>query len=226
VRGAKRILAAAQQLGRPITRILITHGHGDHVGSLDALKGELDRVEVFAGLRESRLMSQDFTLEPGETGKANRGSWPKVKTVPGRLLSPGDRVGSLEAVAAPGHTFGQLAYLDTRDRTLYCGDAFHSVGGRLQVTSRPTMPFPFPALAAANQDVARETGRALAALAPQRIRPGQGAVVEHPAAALEQANARAWTWFSGRGPSACASGSSHGRTGRGARAAPPRGSGR
>src|SRR3954465_15726582 len=31
------ILAAARELGAPIARIALTHAHGDHVGSLDAL---------------------------------------------------------------------------------------------------------------------------------------------------------------------------------------------
>ena len=43
---APRILAAAEQLGRPITTIVLTHAHGDHVGSLDALAERLPGVEV------------------------------------------------------------------------------------------------------------------------------------------------------------------------------------
>ncbi len=37
IRGsAGDILAAAAKLGAPIKRIVLTHGHGDHCGSLDA----------------------------------------------------------------------------------------------------------------------------------------------------------------------------------------------
>ena len=31
-RGAKKILAAARRTGKPIARIALTHGHGDHIG--------------------------------------------------------------------------------------------------------------------------------------------------------------------------------------------------
>src|ERR687886_746883 len=43
--------------------------------------------------------------------------------------TPGDRVGSLAVIVAPGHTPGHVAFLDTRDRTLIAGDAFQTRGG-------------------------------------------------------------------------------------------------
>ena len=40
-RSSKAILQAAGDLGAPIRRILLTHAHGDHVGSLDELASTL-----------------------------------------------------------------------------------------------------------------------------------------------------------------------------------------
>ena len=40
-RSADALLAAASSAGGTIRRIALTHGHGDHVGSLDALRGRL-----------------------------------------------------------------------------------------------------------------------------------------------------------------------------------------
>jgi len=37
----KGILQAARQIGKPITRIVLTHAHANHVGALDALKRAL-----------------------------------------------------------------------------------------------------------------------------------------------------------------------------------------
>ena len=65
--------------------------------------------------------------EPVEFSDKKRGSWPKIETKPDVMLKPGDRVGSLEVVACPGHTPGHIAFLDTRDRSLIAGDAFHSI---------------------------------------------------------------------------------------------------
>ena len=63
-RSAKPILAAARDLGRPIVRIALTHAHGDHVGSLDALADELPGVEVLISARDARLLAKDMTLAP------------------------------------------------------------------------------------------------------------------------------------------------------------------
>ena len=45
-RSSKAILTAADELDAPIVRIVLTHGHGDHIGSLDALAAELPDAEV------------------------------------------------------------------------------------------------------------------------------------------------------------------------------------
>ena len=69
---AKGILAAAQALGAPIVRILLTHAHADHVGSLDALADALGGVEVLASEREARLLAGDRSLDPGEPQDQDR----------------------------------------------------------------------------------------------------------------------------------------------------------
>jgi glyoxylase-like metal-dependent hydrolase (beta-lactamase superfamily II) len=97
---AKRILAAAEGLGAPIVRIALTHAHGDHIGSLDALAAALPEAEVLISTRDARLLAKDMAFEPGEDGKL-RGGYPGAKTTPTRTLEPGDRVGSLEVVASP-----------------------------------------------------------------------------------------------------------------------------
>lgn len=187
---AKRIQAEASALGAPIARIALTHAHGDHIGALDALVGELPGVEVAISARDAKLLAKDVSPEPGEPAEAKiRGSIPGAKTQPTRLLAPGDRVGSLEVVAAPGHTLGQLGYLDTRDRTLYCGDAYSTIGG-VATSARPNPRFPLPALVTWHRPTALRTARALRALEPARLASGHGQVVEDPGLAMDRAIAK------------------------------------
>src|SRR5438067_2813934 len=186
---ARSIIEAAEEAGAPIARIAVTHAHGDHVGSVDALHAELPDVELLAPERDARFMRGDKSLDPGEPAKP-RGGFPQVKTEPARLLNAGDRVGSLEVVASPGHTVGHVAFLDTRDRTLIAGDAFQTLGG-LGVAGEIRPLFPLPGLGSWHKPTAIESGRALAALDPSRLAVGHGKVLESPRAEMERVLARA-----------------------------------
>jgi glyoxylase-like metal-dependent hydrolase (beta-lactamase superfamily II) len=188
-RSATAILAAAGRLGRPIVRIVLTHAHGDHVGSLDALAAELPGAEVLISARDARLLAKDRTLDPGEPGKL-RGSYPGARTRPGRTIAAGDRIGSLEVLASPGHTPGHVSLLDVRDRTLLTGDAYSTLGG-VETTARANRRFPLPALATWHRPTALESARALRTLEPARIAPGHGPVVESPLAQMDAAIQRA-----------------------------------
>ena len=186
---ARGILAAAKELGQPIRRIAITHAHGDHFGSLDALHKSLPDAEVLASARDARLLRNDRGSEPGEPeGRLFPPLFlPPAKTRPTRTIAEGDRVGSLEVVSAPGHTPGQLAFLDTRDRTLICGDAYLALGG-LFVTTQPVKRFPVPALLGTwHHPTANATAHKLRALDPSRLATGHGPVVENPGAEMDRA---------------------------------------
>ena len=189
-RSAKQIVEAAAGLGAPIVRIVLTHAHGDHIGSLDDLARQLGGVEVLISARDARLMAGDKSLDPGEEKGKLRGGYPGAKTRPTRTVAPGERIGSLEVVAAPGHTPGQIGLLDTRDRTLICGDAYSTLGG-VATAAKLNPRFPLPALASWHRPSALETARALRALEPARLAPGHGKVVDAPAAAMDAAIARA-----------------------------------
>jgi len=187
---AKKILAAAAQLGAPITRIVLTHAHGDHIGSLDALHEALPDAEVIISTRDARPLAGDKSLEPGEPGEnIGRGSFPGAKTEPTRTVSAGDRIGSLEVVASPGHTPGHVALLDTRDRTLICGDAYSTLGG-VATTAKGNWRFPLPAFAAWHKPTGLESAKALRELDPARLAPGHGKIVETPSSKMDAAIAR------------------------------------
>ncbi|PIH56367.1 hypothetical protein CS562_26075 [Paenibacillus sp. LK1] len=187
----KGILSTAQSLGKPITRIILTHAHGDHVGALDGLKDALPKAEVCISRRDAPLLAGDASLLPGEQQTPVRGSVPKaIRTRPDRLLDDGDRIGSLVAIATPGHTPGHMAFMDTRSRVLIAGDAYQLHGG-LAVSGRLRPLFPFPALATWNRELALASAKRLAELEPSVLAVGHGRMLRQPAAAMRAATADA-----------------------------------
>jgi len=186
MRAADALIEAADVARAPIRRIALTHGHGDHVGSLDALKERLgDAVEVLMPELDARIHAGEQVVQ----GKLP-GSWPKLETKPDRLLQAGDRVGSLEVVASPGHTPGHVSFLDTRDRTLLAGDVLTTYGS-VAVTNHFYWRFPFAAMATWDKSKDVASARALRALDPAILLVGHGPPVRDPGRAIDAAIERA-----------------------------------
>jgi glyoxylase-like metal-dependent hydrolase (beta-lactamase superfamily II) len=185
-KAADDLIRAAEEGGAAIKRIALTHGHGDHVGGLDALRERLgDSVQVLMPELDARIHAGEKVVE----GKLP-GSWPKIETAPDARLNAGDRVGSLEVVACPGHSPGHVAFLDTRDRTLIGGDVFTSYG-KVQVTNHFYWRFPFAAMATWDKSKDADAARTLRALEPAVLVVGHGPATRDPAAAMDTAIAAA-----------------------------------
>lgn len=189
VGGAKGYVSAAESAGAPIVRVLLTHAHSDHVGSLDALVKLLPGVEVGISARDARFLTGDRSFDAGECDK-ERGAWTATKTVPGLALEANMRVGSLEVIATPGHTPGHRSFRDMRDGTVIGGDVFTTFGG-VHVTSHPNRRFPLAYYGTANRPLDLSSAAAIAALDPTGLAVGHGPFVPQPAPQLAEAIARA-----------------------------------
>lgn len=185
---AGEITTAIERLGAPLRRIVVTHAHADHHGSVDALHARHPQAEILVSVRDARFWAGDRSSPPGEPkGRIFPPFYTKVATPPTRLLVAGDRVGSLQVISAPGHTPGQVALLDTRDDTLICGDAYLALGG-LFVTTQKVARFPVPALIGTwHKPTAYTTAVALRDLRPSRLATGHGPVLHNPGAEMDRA---------------------------------------
>jgi glyoxylase-like metal-dependent hydrolase (beta-lactamase superfamily II) len=184
--GADALIAAARVAGGELRRIALTHGHGDHVGSLDALRAQLgEEVEVLMGELDARIHAG----EPVVDGKL-RGSWPKLTTKPDTRLTGGERIGSLEVIPAPGHTPGHVAFLDTRDRALIAGDTFTTYW-RAEVPNRMLQRFPLATMGTQDREQVVASASALRALDPAVLACGHGPALHSPADAIDAAILRA-----------------------------------
>jgi glyoxylase-like metal-dependent hydrolase (beta-lactamase superfamily II) len=182
------ILAAAQSLGAPIRRILLTHAHADHVGSVDALAAKLPGVTLASSERTLPLLRRppDKSLRPGEPQESFHGGLPGITTPVTHTIEDGELFGSLRAIATPGHIPGHLAFLDERDGTLFAGDALVCVG-RLSVCGWTPWYFPLPSFVMWSKPLALASARRLLDFPIQRFACGHGAIRDGGVPALQQA---------------------------------------
>ena len=180
---ADGIVAAAQELGRPVRRITLTHAHVDHAGSLDALRELLPDAELVLPERTAVFLSGDTSLLLDEPQVPLEGGFVTAESRPDRTIAPGEMLGSLRVIAAPGHSPDQVAFFDERDATLIAGDAFQTLGG-FAVSGVKRWRFPMPAMATWHLPTAVQTARSLAALEPARLAVGHGTVLNNPARAI------------------------------------------
>jgi len=191
LRGSAGVIAdaAADHFGAdtPPIAIVLTHGHSDHVGALEALLERWD-VPVFA--HEAEFPHLDGTC-PYPPPEPRVGGGLMALTSP--LLSRGpisvtSRLHTLPADGAvpgmprwrwihtPGHTPGHVSLWRDDDKTLIAGDAFITTkqeSAYAVATQRPELHGP-PMYFTTDWDSARDSVRRLAALRPQLAVTGHG----------------------------------------------------
>ncbi|MFB3169619.1 MBL fold metallo-hydrolase [Neobacillus sp. 179-C4.2 HS] len=183
----KGIFTAAEMIGKPITKIILTHAHEDHVGALDNIKEELTDVSVYISVRDNRIMNGDSSLDVHEHQTPIKGGVPKkLKTRANVLLKEADLIGSLAAIETPGHTPGSMSFIDHRTKALIAGDAFQTRGG-IAVAGDIKPWFPFPAFGTWSKETSLESAKKLVSYQPKLLAVGHGEMVENPITVMEQA---------------------------------------
>lgn len=188
---APKIIRFAENLKKPITRILITHCHNDHIGGLSKLKAALPYAKVIVPERESRFMNGDFSLDSNEPNLPLKGGYPKeVMHIWDETIRDGDGIGALTAIWTPGHTPGMTSYWSAQDKILIAGDALQTKGG-LAIAGVTNWTFPFPAMATWSKELAIKSAEKILEAAPDVIAPGHGKLLYEPLEELKKAISKA-----------------------------------
>ena len=166
----KKIKAIAATLfNKPPVAILLTHGHGDHTGSLNKLLEEW-HVPVYSHYLEMPYLTGKSSYPPPDSsvGGGLMASIadvfsPKPITVHGNLeaLPEDDTVPYLpewKFIHTPGHAPGHVSFFRAHDKVLITGDAFvttkqesaYAVITQKKAVSRPPAYFTYDWAAAAN----------------------------------------------------------------------------
>lgn len=161
-------LSAATQGNGP-TQVLLTHGHIDHVGGLQAIRftwktpvichqDELPYVNGELDYRDAPARGLLFMLA--------RYFFPTTAGVKvARQIQRGESVAGMIAIHLPGHTPGQIGFLHPGDQAMICGDALMNRNDRL------SPPF---AIATADPRQARASMRRISELDFLHLLPSHG----------------------------------------------------
>ncbi|AZV42985.1 MBL fold metallo-hydrolase [Peribacillus asahii] len=176
----ENILRVANDIGKPINNIILTHAHHDHIGGLDSIKQQTPHSRIYISHREAPLMNGDLSLNGDEPQTPVRGIFPKkIISDIDLLLQDGERIGSLQALFTPGHTPGSMSFFDTRNKALIVGDAFQTEGG-LAVAGQIRPSFPFPAKGTWSKEIALKSAQKIQSFKPPLLAVGHGEILSQP----------------------------------------------
>jgi glyoxylase-like metal-dependent hydrolase (beta-lactamase superfamily II) len=173
--------------------IVLTHGHFDHVGALEAL-AEYWNVPVYAHAVEMPYVTGEKQYPPPDP-KAGGGLMAVMSPLyPRGPVDLGNRVRALPSegsipdmpgwrwIHTPGHTDGHVSFFRDSDRTLIVGDAMTTTKAESLAaiaTQRSELHGP-PAYFTSNWDWARQSVERLSLLRPHCIAVGHGLPVAGP----------------------------------------------
>ena len=119
---------AVEKLGVNIKKILLTHGHLDHVGVAAELAKHYD-VKIIGPSQEDEFL---FTALPQQSMQFG---FPYTESfLPDRWLKENDKIQigniSLDVLFCPGHTPGHIVFINVKDKIAFVGDVLfkNSIG--------------------------------------------------------------------------------------------------
>lgn len=163
--------------GRFVSEHVVTHAHGDHVGSTAWLCEQTGAPLAMSGIEADDFEHGSIAYHAGAGGKYLIAPLGRRRRAVDRRLAEGDTVAGFRVLAQPGHSPGLLALWRETDRTLVVGD------GPINVSPDPTSPrwLPLPKRLHHNPTEAVASRWRLSELRPELIVSTHG----HPVRGVE-----------------------------------------
>lgn len=122
------LIKAVEKLNVTVTKILLTHGHLDHVGAANILK-EFFNVKIYGSEKEDQFLFDNLPHQCVQFG------FPFTEAFsPDIWLNDGDKVSigqeALDVIHCPGHTPGHVVFVNSEQNIAFVGDVlfYNSIG--------------------------------------------------------------------------------------------------
>lgn len=116
-----KIIEEINTMGISIKKIILTHGHFDHIAALDYLRDSL-QAEVYIHELDSEML-----LDPSKNLSSLFVSKIKTKQAD-HLLNDADMINGFKVIHTPGHTSGGICLYHKEEGILFSGDTIFAMG--------------------------------------------------------------------------------------------------
>jgi len=123
---AERILQAVSQYGVKVDKVILTHGHLDHVGATEAVANTLD-IPVIGPEKEDLFWLEQLEVQSRQFGFPATSSFQPNKWLQENEIVEVGQI-ELEVLHIPGHTPGHIALLDKQSNQVIVGDILFNGG--------------------------------------------------------------------------------------------------
>lgn len=112
---SETILGNLKERSLAPTAILLTHGHFDHIGAVNALQTAYPGLPVYVGGNDVAMLTHPMNQCPPD--------YPPI-CLPAniRIADGGDAPAGVDVISTPGHTPGGVCYHFKEDALLFSGD--------------------------------------------------------------------------------------------------------
>jgi glyoxylase-like metal-dependent hydrolase (beta-lactamase superfamily II) len=117
----EKILAFIQEKNLEVDKIILTHGHFDHIGAVAYIQ-EKTGAKLFIHSEDKEYLMDGQKNLSYFTGDL-------IETVsPDSLLEEGDLIGNFRVIHSPGHTPGSICLYNEEEGILFSGDTIFKNG--------------------------------------------------------------------------------------------------
>lgn len=121
-----RILSVVEKHGVSVDKVLLTHGHLDHVGGTEAIAKSLN-VPIIGPEKEDLFWLEQLEAQSQRFGFPTHNSFtPTAWLEENEIVNVGNI--KLKVLHIPGHTPGHIALLDTQSKQVIVGDILFNGG--------------------------------------------------------------------------------------------------